>query len=184
MLVLLGLLAGFGGLGSLPWFASVWGSSSRWPATYFLMISFCRFSNRWFIPGIDRLSAGTPGLHHRPEYPLAGGLPHLVDGTRRHPGAHCCAAPAANHGRSASERSAAAGAPGRIIRDGHHPDAALSPADALQPQLENICGWRWLPWERSCSISPTSCWPGTNSFIRSGTDGWRIWSYITWVSSH
>jgi uncharacterized membrane protein YhhN len=52
MLVLLGLLARFGGFGSLPLVCFGLGIFFSLAGDIFLMISFYRFSNRWFIPGL------------------------------------------------------------------------------------------------------------------------------------
>jgi uncharacterized membrane protein YhhN len=52
MLVLLGLLARFGGFGSLPLIFFGLGIFFSLAGDIFLMISFYRFSNRWFIPGL------------------------------------------------------------------------------------------------------------------------------------
>jgi uncharacterized membrane protein YhhN len=52
MLVLLGLLAGFGGLGSLPLVCFGLGIFFSLAGDIFLMISFYHFSNRWFLPGL------------------------------------------------------------------------------------------------------------------------------------
>jgi uncharacterized membrane protein YhhN len=52
MLVLLGLLAGFGGFRSLPLICFGLGIFFSLAGDIFLMISFYRFSNRWFIPGL------------------------------------------------------------------------------------------------------------------------------------
>jgi uncharacterized membrane protein YhhN len=52
MLVLLGLLARFGGFGSLPLICFGLGIFFSLAGDIFLMVSFYRFSNRWFIPGL------------------------------------------------------------------------------------------------------------------------------------
>lgn len=52
MLVLLGMLAGFGGFGSLSLNCFSLGIFFSLAGDIFLMISFYRFSNRWFVPGL------------------------------------------------------------------------------------------------------------------------------------
>jgi alkenylglycerophosphocholine hydrolase len=52
MLVLLGLLAWIGGFGSLPLVCFGLGIFFSMAGDIFLMLSFYRFSNRWFIPGL------------------------------------------------------------------------------------------------------------------------------------
>lgn len=52
MLFLLGLLARFGGLSSLPLICFALGIFFSLAGDIFLMLSFYRFSNRWFIPGL------------------------------------------------------------------------------------------------------------------------------------
>ena len=52
MLALLGLLAIFGGFGSLPLICFGLGIFFSLSGDIFLMLSFYRFSNRWFVPGL------------------------------------------------------------------------------------------------------------------------------------
>ena len=52
MLVLLGLLALVGGLGSLPLICFFLGIFFSLVGDVFLMVSYARFSDRWFIPGL------------------------------------------------------------------------------------------------------------------------------------
>ena len=52
MLVLLGLLARLGGFGSLPLICFSLGIFFSLAGDVFLMISYTRFSNRWFLPGL------------------------------------------------------------------------------------------------------------------------------------
>jgi uncharacterized membrane protein YhhN len=52
MLVLLGLLALVGGFGSLPLICFGLGIFFSLVGDVFLMVSYARFSNRWFIPGL------------------------------------------------------------------------------------------------------------------------------------
>jgi uncharacterized membrane protein YhhN len=52
MLVLLGLLARFGGFGSLPLICFGLGILFSLVGDVCLMISYARFSNRWFVPGL------------------------------------------------------------------------------------------------------------------------------------
>jgi uncharacterized membrane protein YhhN len=52
MLILLGLLAFLGGFGSLPMFCISLGILFSLAGDIFLMFSFYRFSDRWFIPGL------------------------------------------------------------------------------------------------------------------------------------
>ena len=52
MLVLLGLLAHFGGFGSLPLICFGLGIFFSLAGDVFLMLSYYRFSNRWFMPGL------------------------------------------------------------------------------------------------------------------------------------
>jgi alkenylglycerophosphocholine/alkenylglycerophosphoethanolamine hydrolase len=52
MLILLGLLAWIGGFGSFPLVCFGLGLFLSFAGDIFLMLSFYRFSNRWFIPGL------------------------------------------------------------------------------------------------------------------------------------
>jgi uncharacterized membrane protein YhhN len=52
MLVLLGLLARLGGFGSLPLICFMLGIFFSLAGDVFLMISYARFSDRWFLPGL------------------------------------------------------------------------------------------------------------------------------------
>ena len=129
MLILLGLLALVGGFGSLPLICFGLGIFFSLAGDVFLMVSYARFSDRWFLPGLAAflfahvsyiVGLNTPLPNVSPVWSL--GLAVVLALTA---GTH----PAAYHCRSAPERPDAAGAPGQFIWDGHHPDAALRPAD-------------------------------------------------------
>ena len=87
MLVLLGLLALVGGFSSLPLICFGLGIFFSLAGDVFLMISYARFSERWFLPGLAAFLCRTYLLHRRPEYPFAECLPDLVAGIGRRPGA-------------------------------------------------------------------------------------------------
>ena len=83
----LGILALVGGFGSLPLICFGLGIFFSLAGDVFLMVSYVRFSDRWFLPGLVAFLLAHRGLHRRPEYAFAGCLPHLVAGTGGHPGA-------------------------------------------------------------------------------------------------
>ena len=129
MLVLLGLLALVGHFSSLPLLCFGLGIFFSLAGDVCLMISYARFSDRWFFPGLVAflfahlsyiVGLNTPLPNVSPIWSLglavvlaltaARILRRIIDGVRQK-GLH------------------AAGAPGWFVRDGHHPDAALRAVD-------------------------------------------------------
>ena len=128
MVFLLGYLVFSGGFIETPlaWFGL--GLIFSLAGDTFLMVSFYRFSNRWFLPGLAAFLLA----HALWECP-----PCLGDRDCHRPGSYFGPCAAAHRQRGAREGTAADGRPGGDLWDGHHPDAPRCHADPLSGRLEN-----------------------------------------------
>jgi len=86
MLILLGLLALLGGFRSVPLICFGLGIFFSLAGDVFLLVSYARFSERWFFVGLAAFFKRTHLVHRRPEHAFAKCLPDLVAGIGRY---HC-----------------------------------------------------------------------------------------------
>ena len=131
MLILLGPLVLVASFGSVPLICFSLGIFFSLVGDVFLMLSYARFSDRWFLPGLAAfllahvayiIGLNIPMPDVSPLWSLGLGIILALTAARP---------PASHPGRGEPERPGTLDTPGGIVRDDHHSDAALGLADAL-----------------------------------------------------
>jgi uncharacterized membrane protein YhhN len=158
MLVLLGLLALVGGFGSLPLICFGLGIFFSLVGDVFLMVSYARFSNRWFIPGLIAFLLAHVSYIVGLNIPLPDTSPIWSLGL-----AVVLALTAAR-----ILRRILAGVRQKGLRRLVRPVEMYGMVITLKYLLPG-----WSPVGQPSFIFPISCWHGINLLIQSGTVAWQ-----------